>query len=150
MGLHVKLDKVFRDNGFKQGEGVQRKNKFIINTGDNLTQEEREKKIKQNKITYGLSMEEIRNLRLPKSNKTGSKRGDTVLTLDQIFHPKSNFSIMEKLHHLTNLGQAARHKLRCIQMARRERFQRYRDCNQVIVLQKDPNEKYSLVEIMEE
>ena len=43
-------------------QGVQRKNKFIINTGDNLTAKEREEKIKINKKKYGLIPEEIRSL----------------------------------------------------------------------------------------
>lgn len=64
MGLHVHLDKVFHDNALKLG--VQRKNKFIINTGDNLTSQQKQSRIKENKIKYGLSHEEIAALRLPK------------------------------------------------------------------------------------
>ena len=45
MGLHVHLDKIFRDNIKKQGPEIQRKNNFIINTGDNMTSAEREEKI---------------------------------------------------------------------------------------------------------
>ena len=138
MGLNVWMDQVFRDNDLRQG--VQRKNKFIINTGDNLTAKEREEKIKINKKKYGLIPEEIRSLQMPKVRK--SKR-DTVLTLEQIFHPKSNFSIVEKLHHLTNLKNAATNKLLKIQKRRIE----YGPCRQVIVCQKLPDEQYSLLDI---
>ena len=55
MGLHVHLDRVFRDNYMRQGPDIQRKNNFIINTGDILTMAEREQKIAQNKIKYGLT-----------------------------------------------------------------------------------------------
>jgi len=51
-------------------------------------------KIKANKKRYGLRLEEIKALRLPKVAKKHSK-GEVVLTVDQIFHPKSNFSILE-------------------------------------------------------
>jgi hypothetical protein len=98
MGLHVHMDKVFGDNAKKMG--VQRKNKFIINTGDNLTAKEREIKIKQNHMKYGLTFMEIKNLRLKLPTKSGMTKGEATLTLEQIFHPKSNFSIVEKLHHL--------------------------------------------------
>ena len=80
MGLHVHLDLVFHENALKCG--VQRKNKFIINTGDNLTALEREARIKENKRKFGLSNDEIKSLRLPKETKSGKKRGETVLTLD--------------------------------------------------------------------
>jgi hypothetical protein len=109
MGLHVDLDKVFRDNAKKLGPDVQRKNKFIINTGNNLTAENREIKIKQNKLKYGLSNEYIKSLRLPKAQKR-SRKGEVVLSLEQIFHVKSNFSIVEKLHHLQNLKSACINK----------------------------------------
>jgi ABC-type antimicrobial peptide transport system ATPase subunit len=90
----------------KQGPEIQRKNNFIINTGDNLTAEEREQKIKQNKKKYGLRPEVIRSLKLPQARKT--QKSEVVLTVEQIFHPKSNFSKIEKLHHLSNLRAAIR------------------------------------------
>ena len=46
MGLHVNLEHVRADNCTKNGPGVIRKNKFIINTGNNLTVKEREEKRK--------------------------------------------------------------------------------------------------------
>jgi hypothetical protein len=107
MGLHVYMDKVFVDNSIKSG--VQRKNKFIINTGNNLTSEEKDRRIKFNQAKYALTKDEIAALRLPvnKSKHSHNTKQENILTLDQIFHPKSNFSIVEKLHHLHNLRKSA-------------------------------------------
>ena len=80
MGLHVYMDKVFYDNARKSG--VQRKNKFIINTGDNLTTEEKEARIKANKEKYGLSPEETKILKIPSRKKRGANRSEDILTLD--------------------------------------------------------------------
>lgn len=66
MGLHVHLDKVFFDNAQKTGPEIIRKNNFIINTGDNLTAKEREKRIKMNNEKYGLAIQEIKEMKLPK------------------------------------------------------------------------------------
>ena len=81
MGLHVDTRKVFADNQLKQGPEIQRKNNFIINTGDNMTAEEREVRIKTNKKKYGLKPEYIKILKLPKSSKA-QKQGIVVLSLD--------------------------------------------------------------------
>ena len=69
-----------------------------------MTMSEREYKIAQNKAKYGLTQGEINRLYLPKAKKI--LNGDQVLSLDQIFHPKSNFSTLEKIHHLENLRGA--------------------------------------------
>ena len=37
MGLRIKLDLVFLENSKKNGPNIQRKNNFIINTGNNMT-----------------------------------------------------------------------------------------------------------------
>lgn len=80
MGLHVHMDKVFQDNAVKSG--VQRKNKFIINTGNNMTSEEKENRIKKNKVKYGLSKAEIECLKLPNFKHRSQKKSENVLTLD--------------------------------------------------------------------
>ena len=49
MGLHVDLRRVFLDNSRKTGPEIQRKNNFIINTGNNLTTEDREQRLQINK-----------------------------------------------------------------------------------------------------
>lgn len=60
------LDLVFLDNAKKTGPEIIRKNNFIINTGDNLTAKEREKRIKMNKQKYGVAIAEIKSIKLPK------------------------------------------------------------------------------------
>lgn len=51
----------------------------------------------------------IKQLKLPKP--VTSKKQGVVLSIDQIFHAKSNFSIVEKLNHLEVLKQALESKL---------------------------------------
>lgn len=75
-----------------------------------MTAEDREKKIKENKYKYGLKADEIRKLRIPK-NRESRRGGEVALQIDQIFHPKSNFSIVEKLNHLHVLRAAILRKL---------------------------------------
>lgn len=54
MGLHVDIEKVFMDNMKVKVSAVYknalRKNNCIINTGDNPTKEERERKTSENKL----------------------------------------------------------------------------------------------------
>ena len=100
-----------------QGPEIQRKNNFIINTGDNLTAKEREKRIKLNKQKYGLSQVEIKAMKLP---KPVDARMDVILTIDQIFNAKSNFSVIEKLHHLDTLKTALETKLKKIQKQKQD------------------------------
>jgi len=130
MGLHVYLDRVFNDNLKKnvsaktsinviQGPEIIRKNNFIINTGDNLTAKERDQRIKLNKQKYGLPLAEIKGLKIPKTSVVkGGKSGGAgglVLTIEQIFNAKSNFSVVEKIQHLERLQVALSHKLRIIE-----------------------------------
>ncbi len=105
MGLHVHLDWVFNDNFKKNGPEIQRKNNFIINTGDNQTAKERDLRIKMNKQKYGLSMAEIKALKVPKlthGDMKGTKNA-VVLSIEQIFNEKSKFSVVEKIEHLERL-----------------------------------------------
>ena len=64
MGLHLDLEAVFQDNMKKTD--VTRKNNFIINTSNNPTKEERKIRIEENKQKYGLSKEEVKEIRLPR------------------------------------------------------------------------------------
>mmetsp|Transcript_6337 Transcript_6337/g.4774 ORF Transcript_6337/g.4774 Transcript_6337/m.4774 type:complete len:113 (+) Transcript_6337:237-575(+) len=112
MGLHVQLDRVFLDNAKKTGPDIQRKNNFIINTGDNLTVKEREKRINANKERYGLSAVQIKALKLPKAVEV---QKDFILSHDQIFNVKNNFSVAEKLHHLEILKRAIEKKIKKVE-----------------------------------
>ena len=77
-----------------------------------MTTQERAMKIESNRRKYGLSAQEIKAIRVPKASVTKSGQSDPVLTLEQIFHPKSNFSIIEKINHLENLKQAIVRKVK--------------------------------------
>ncbi len=57
-----------------------RKNNCIINTGDNPTKEERKRRIEENFKKYGLTPEEIKNIKLPKFKKSNYN----LLTLDEV------------------------------------------------------------------
>mmetsp|Transcript_2893 Transcript_2893/g.2722 ORF Transcript_2893/g.2722 Transcript_2893/m.2722 type:complete len:140 (-) Transcript_2893:96-515(-) len=135
MGLNVHLDRVFLDNAKKTGPEIQRKNNFIINTGDNLTAKEREKRINMNKERYGLTLQEIKSLKLPKA--VGVQK-DLLLSLDQIFNAKSNFSVVEKLHHLEILKEAIEKKVARVEKAKRlqQMKKKYKSLDLAIVVEK--------------
>lgn len=104
-----------------QGPEVIRKNNFIINTGDNQTASERDARIKLNKQKYGLSNAEIKAFKMPKTAGTGKgqrEQGGILLTMDQIFNPKSHFSVVEKIQHLERLQGALFVKVRAIEKTR--------------------------------
>eukprot|EP00347_Sterkiella_histriomuscorum_P015500 403356794 len=152
MGLHVYLDRVFRDNSLKTGPEIQRKNNFIINTGNNLTQPEKEKRLRLNKQKYGLDLAFIKTLRLPKpESATGGKR-EAILSMDQIFAQKSHFTVVEKLKHLEALKNALCSKLGKIERRRRnkELSKIYRPLGQLIVVQKNADDQYEFVDIIDE
>jgi hypothetical protein len=79
-----------------------------------MTTEDRETRLKHNRKQYGLSPDDIRLLKVPVPKKLKAN-DEVVLTVDQIFHPKSNFSKIEKIHHLENLRNAIQSKLSKIQ-----------------------------------
>ena len=107
MGLQVHLDRVFADNQLRQGPNIVRKSNFIINTGDNMSVDERRIRILQNKEKYGLTAKEIARIKLPGNyQERSNKKRIVVLNLEQIMSVKSNFSIVEKLTHLQNLKRA--------------------------------------------
>ena len=58
-----------------------------------------------NKQKYGLSMAEIKALKVPKLTHGGVKgtKNAVVLSIEQIFNEKSKFSVVEKIVHLERL-----------------------------------------------
>jgi hypothetical protein len=104
-----------------KGPEIIRKNNFIINTGDNLTLEQRKIKIQQNKVKYGLNASYIRSLKIPKllSQSIGH-----FLTIKQILDDKNNFSIVEKINQLKNLIKCMKKKITIIQKVERKRNER--------------------------
>ena len=109
MGLHVDIEKVFVDNSIKNN--VLRKNKCIVNTGDNPNSEERKKKIEENRMKYGIAMDTVKGIKLPKRNKSKFK---DVIMLEEILSDK--FSTIEKLHYLGKLKDLVNYKLELIEL----------------------------------
>lgn len=115
MGLHIDIQRVFVDNSRKQD--VLRKNKCIVNTGNNPNPEERKLKIEENKAKYGVSMDVVKSIKLPKRNKSKFKE---VIMLDEIVSEK--FSTIEKLNHLGKLKELVNYKLELIDILGQDYF----------------------------
>jgi len=144
MGLHVDLLKIFEDNAQKNGPGILRKNKYIINTGDNLTAVDRAKKMKQNKISYGLNATLVKALRLPKPKKIVAE----VLTLEQITNKKNLFSTIEKIDNLYKLRASLESKLQFL-AKKKEQRSLYKKSHLKIVLSKKRSSGKILYELNE-
>ena len=70
-----------------------------------------------------------------------------ILTIEQIENPKSNFSVIEKLHNYELLKRALEVKLRKIQRKKAEKSMQkmYKSCNRVIIIERikdEGNEHY--------
>ncbi len=78
--------------------GVVRKSNCIINTGNNPTRDERKLQIENNRKKYGLSIEEIKSIKVPKFISANSM---DLLTLEEIETDK--FSTVEIIKHLAEL-----------------------------------------------
>ena len=138
MGLHVDLDWVFNDNLKRNGPEIQRKNNFIINTGDNQTAKERDLRIKMKKQKYGLTMAEIKALKVPKLTHGDAKgtKNAMVMSIEQIFNQKSKFSVVKKIVYLERLHHALETKLRRREKRRvaNEFKKKYRPYGKVIII----------------
>ena len=108
MRLHIDIERVFIDNSKKTN--VVRKNKCIVNTGDNPNQEERKRKIEENRTKYGLDLSEVKKIKLPKKNRSRFKN---VIMLEEILSDK--FSTVEKLNYLEELMRLTEYKLELIE-----------------------------------
>lgn len=108
MRLHIDIERVFIDNSKKTN--VMRKNKCIVNTGDNPNQEERKRKIEENRKKYGLELSAVKKIKLPKKNKSRFKN---VIMLEEILSDK--FSTVEKLNYLAELMRLTEYKLELIE-----------------------------------
>jgi hypothetical protein len=69
--------RVYERNAQVQGDGVIRKNGCIVNTGDNMTPDERRQRREQNQQLYGLSQQEIDAIEIPTLD-SGSSPGTFV------------------------------------------------------------------------
>ncbi len=101
-----------------------------------------------NKNKYGLTLAEIKKLTLSKTSISakGHKGGKVapVLSIEQIFNAKSNFSVVEKIQHLEQLQFALASKLEAIEkFKQKNQFKRkYRPLGKVIVVEKTDDGLY--------
>lgn len=119
MGLHIDIQRVFIDNGKRQN--VTRKNNCIINTGDNPNKLERQRKIRENGIKYGLPPGAVQCIRLPKRSKSLFKE---IILLDEI--ETNKFSTIEKIDHLKKLLRLVTYKLDTLGKFGRDYFQNFK------------------------
>ena len=94
MGLHLDLERIYRDNKEKKG---LRKMGFLINEGDKLTAQGRKDLQAVNEAEYGLSKEELENLKLPAPTQV------KIYSIDKILKARGKLSTVEKINHLLDL-----------------------------------------------
>ena len=102
LGLHLDIHRISEDNKKKVGH---RKCGFLVNDGDKLTKEDKERLKKENHEKYGLTEEQIKSLRLPPPTSV------QIYDINKIINPKSRLSPVEKIDHLLELEQALEKKL---------------------------------------
>ncbi|TNV82257.1 hypothetical protein FGO68_gene14884 [Halteria grandinella] len=106
MGLSVDIDRIYKDNCAKQGI---RKCGFLVNQGGKLLPEEKQRLIAVNRTRYGLTEDEVENLKLPTAQHLVE-----IYSIDKITNPKSRMGVVEKLNHLIKLQAALENKLSLI------------------------------------
>ena len=102
LGLHVDIDKVYRDNKRKAGKRV---NGYLVNDGDKMTKELKLKKKEENRIQYGLSQAYIEYLKIPKACNV------KVYELDKIMNSRKKLTTSEKIEHLLHVKEALEKRL---------------------------------------
>lgn len=83
-----------------------RKCGFLVNQGGKLTPEEKKRLIEVNRERYGLTEQEVADIKLP-----SAKHLVEIYDIGKITHPKSKMSTVEKLNHLIKLQAALENKL---------------------------------------
>ena len=102
LGLHVDIDKVYRDNKRKSGKRV---NGYLVNDGDKLTKELKVQMKEANHIKYGLSEQYIDYLTIPKACNV------KVYELDKIMNSRKKLTTSEKIEHLLHVKEALEKRL---------------------------------------
>ena len=126
--------KVWEENQKKQGPEIVRKGGLVINTGDNPTKASIYRKREANKKKFGLSVETVARIKLPRFE---TKEWLKVLTLDQIvYNPNANSSTIEKLNHLHILEEALERKLKKINFLKERNSNNFKRCHLVICVNK--------------
>ena len=110
MGLNVDILRINEDN--KKKHGV-RKFGFLVNQGGKLTREEKLKLIEQNRIKYGLSEEEVLNIKLPAPCHLVQ-----LHDCNKIMNPRTRLTVIEKINHMIKLYDALLSKLEMLKSKR--------------------------------
>lgn len=108
MGLHVDLERVYKDNMLKLSKSEkENRKKFIVNEGG-VSKEELFKRRKDNKIKYGISKRVVRQIEIP---KISSSVIGHYMTLKQIQSEMSNLSLIRKIEECQNLIECMNRKI---------------------------------------
>ncbi len=78
---------------------------FLVNQGGKLTREEKDALRAINQKRYGLSEEQIENVKLPPHCHV------EIYDINKIIKPKSSLNTLEKINHLMKLQTALEEKL---------------------------------------
>ncbi len=94
MGLHLDIDAIAKKNAANLTG--KRKMGFLINEEDMLTKEEKLRRQAHNKQEYGLSKEQVKEIKkmLPPPSEV------EIFSLDKILNSKKTMSTIEKIVHL--------------------------------------------------
>lgn len=103
LGLHLNIDAIYKKN--KANRTATRKAGQIINTGDKLTAEQKQQKQAENQKEYGLTEEQIRDIKLPAPTAV------QIFNVKKIVNAKAGLSTVEKINHLLELEKALNDKL---------------------------------------
>ena len=102
MGLRVDIPRIAAENKVRQGI---RKCGFLVNQGGKLTRQERQVLIEQNRKRYGLTEEQIEEIKLPPPCHV------EIYDMQKIINAKSKLSVVEKINHFLKLQEALISKL---------------------------------------
>ena len=98
LGLHLDIDAIAKKN--KADGKAHRKAGLIVNQGDKLTTEEKKTKQAANQILYGLTPEQVKEIKLPAPTAV------QIFSVSKIVHAKVRLTTIEKIEHLLELEKA--------------------------------------------
>lgn len=113
MGLKIDLEKVYYENKKQlMSNKLFLKKGFIINTGNNLSNEEKNKKRIENKKKYYLSNRLLNKIKVPHLLNSVIGRH---MSLKQILNPMNNLTHLEKINEIINLIDCLKRKINLIE-----------------------------------
>lgn len=110
MGLHVDLERVYKDNLLKRSKSEKENRKILVSEG-RVSKEELFKKRMENKIKYGISKRIVRQIEIP---KISSSVIGHYMTLKQIQSEMNNLSLIRKIEECQNLIECMNRKISLI------------------------------------